>query len=266
MNRCYCFILYFIQGAGSGCGKTRKMTSFTTAEVETLTSMLDKNFGFKRPDSQSVGYSLAESDGARAATDSRGEQSSAPGGVHIPASVVDRTIGLPAPSMSKEAELIRRAEDISLQTKKPKGNAIWAPEEIAHVGPRGAPAKVQTPSSSISRSNGDGRIEPEHQVLYKQNLTAEDVYLGADFTRDGSSARSDGVVVKVTLPKATTAKDFTLDVEPYAMILSTSDYFLKAHMPVRVIEKKAEAKWDTATKCLLVSLTVDMADKEVKVV
>lgn len=246
------------------------MATFTTAEVETLTSMLDKNYNYKRPESQVVGYSLAEAsngDSLVASSTTTTEGGSAPGGVHIPATVVDRTIGLPAPSLSKEADAIRRADELAARPKKPKGNAIWAPEEVAKIGSRGAPAKLQSSSlSSTAARESNGRIEPEHQVLYKQNLTAEDVYLGADFTRDGSSARSDGVILKVKLPKATTAKDFNLEVEAFAVVLSTPDYYLKAHMPVKVVEKQAAAKWDATAKSLLVTLTVDTTDKDVKVI
>jgi dynein assembly factor 6, axonemal len=241
------------------------MTSFTTAEVETLTSMLDKNFAYQRPESQLVGYSLAEAPNGAAQVVPTAE-GTAPGGVHIPATIVNKTIGLPAPSLSKEADAMRRADELALKPKKPKGNAIWAPEEVSKIGSRGAPAKLQAQSSSSASKESEGRIEPEHSVLYKQNLTAEDVYLGADFTRDGSSARSDGVILKVKLPKATTAKDFNLEVEAFAVVLSTPDYYLKAHMPVKVVEKKASAKWDAATKSLQVTLTVDTTDKEVKVV
>ncbi|CUG86985.1 Hypothetical protein, putative [Bodo saltans] len=241
------------------------MTSFTTAEVETLTSMLDKNYGYQRPESQVVGYSLAEASSGVTQTTPAAEHTST-GGVHIPATVVNKTIGLPAPSLSKEADAIRRADELAAKPKKPKGNAIWAPEEVSKVGPRGAPAKLQAQSSSSASKESEGRIEPEHSVLYKQNLTAEDVYLGADFTRDGSSARSDGVILKVKLPKATTAKDFNLEVEPFAVVFSTPDYYLKAHMPVKVVEKKAAAKWDATTKSLQVTLTVDTTDKDVKVI
>lgn len=243
------------------------MTTFSTAEVESLTALLDKNFGFQRPETQRIGYSNSADEGVANAAVPAAEDGAAkpsPAGVHIPSTVVDRTIGLPAPSLSKEARAIQQAQSALEKPVKPKGNAIWAAEEVAQLGPKGSAAKTTTPAASAS--NPGGKTEPEHEVLYKQIMSAEDAYLGMDFSRDGSSGLSDGVVVKIKLPKAESAKDFVLDVQAFTLVLETRDYFLKAHLPCKVVEKKASAKWDVAKKVLSVSLTSDLSEKEVKMV
>lgn len=247
------------------------MTSFSAAEVESLTALMDKNFGFKRPETQRVGYSGEEEEAPvdDGATDPAVPKQT-PGGVHIPATVVNRTIGLPAPSQSREAKAIEAAHQSLARGPKAKGNDIWAAEEIASISTRGNEAKTVAPSagakSAAMSQHSGGKVEPEHEVLYKQVMSAEDVYLGVDFSRDGSSGLSDGVVVKVKLPKAESAKLFNLDVQPFVMILETPDYYLKAHLPAKVVEKKASAKWDATKKLLTVSLTTDLSDKNVKVV
>lgn len=242
----------------------------TTKEVEGLASLLDKNYGFQRPVTQSTGYSLQEDPNAPPLSAPLNTESPA-AAVHIPATVVDQTLGLPMPSLSKEARALQRLEQQQQQgAAKPKGNAIWAPEEVSRVGPTGAPAKklVETPSSGSGGSTTtttSGLIEPEHEVMYKQYLNAEDVYLGVDFTRDNSSALCEGVVVKVKLPKIATAKELTLDVENYAMVLKSTEYYLRAHLPQKVIANKAQAKWDAEKKVLTVTMTSDNKEKEVKV-
>lgn len=255
------------------------MASFSTAEVESLTALMDKNFGFRRPDTQRVGFSGEVDDVPSAEGHSVGLEGDAsselpkaarPGGVHIPATVVNRTLGLPAPSLSKEAKAMELAKQSMERGPKAKGNDIWAAEEVANISERGNVAKVAKPTAAAGASSSGaaagGKVEPEHEVLYKQIMSAEDVYLGVDFSKDGSSGLSDGVVVKVKLPKAESAKHFNLEVQPFVMILETPDYYLRAHLPTKVVEKKANAKWDATKKLLTVSLTADLSDKNVKVI
>ena len=101
-------------------------------------------------------------------------------------------------------------------------------------------------------------------MLYKQFLNAEDVYLGVDFTKNGSSALCEGVVVKVQLPRVAAANEITLEVEPFILILTSPQYKLRAPLPIKVVEKKAAAKWDAAKKLLSVTLTTDLSEREVK--
>jgi hypothetical protein len=232
--------------------------AFSTAEVESLVHMLDKNSGFKRPDTQSAGYSNDAIEEVAAEPFKNQQQAAAC--IPLPSTVVDKTIGLPVPSFTKEGMELK-AQQGAQPKPKPKGNAIWCAEEIpASNGGTAAPVDK---NAAVAQA-GDGKVTPEYEVLYKQCLGAEDVYLGVDFTKTGSSALCEGIVVKILLPKVVSAADITLDVEPYLLVLSSKDYALRAPLPLKVVAKKAAAKWDPSKKQLMVTLTTDLSDREVK--
>jgi hypothetical protein len=224
--------------------------------ISTLTDMLDptnatSKAAFKRPTSQTVGYSLAETQSsemdanaaATGAQDSKHSVAATPGAVALP-TALDKS--LPAPSGSNAARAMAAKAVV-----KPKGNAIWDDSEVdQHYG------------STVGKAE-DKREAPEYEVLYKQSASVEDVYLGADYTRDGSIAGSEALLVKVMLPKMESSKEIELDVDVYAMHLRTKDYKLRVDLPAKVIEKKGAAKWDNVKKVLAVTLTVDQSGKEV---
>jgi hypothetical protein len=232
------------------------MSYFTDREVESLVSLLDQNRGFKRPETQTTGYSNSLSEQEISAE----EKSSAVGGIPIPATVVNKTIGLPVPSNTKEGKAITEKLN-ELERPRPKGNSIWTPDEMSKLTPSGAPAKTAESKTGLK----EARQQPEYDVLYKQTMSAEDVYLGVDLTRDGSSLSCDGIVARIKLPRVEKPDTIRLTVEPYFLILETDEYYLKASVPQKVVENKANAKWDSAKKTLTVTLTTDMSDKQAKI-
>lgn len=242
--------------------------NFLPTEVESLVSMLDKNHGFKRPSSQTVGYSNEEPPAEADGIASSDKKLPTPGSaVYMPSTVIDKTIGLPVPSQTKEGKEIQ-AKSASVVRPKPKGNDIWSTDEIPTTAGSMMSA-IPTDTSSVSAggqrgaSNG-GREAPEYTILYKENLGAEDVYLGVDFTKTGCSALCEGLVVKVVMPKTSSVKDITIDVESYMMTLTTPDYLLKASLPIKCVEKKATAKWDAAKRLLSVTLATDLEEKAMR--
>ena len=236
--------------------------AFTTAEVESLAHMLDKNAGFKRPETQSTGYSNDEPPEGDGRTLTTGPTAGPSACAPLPSTVIDKTIGLPVPSQTKEGLLLRKQQTVETRPK-PRGNDIWCSEEIPSSS-AGSAAPTDKSVSTQSNSANDGKQVPEYEVLYKQFLNAEDVYLGVDFTKNGSSALCEGVVVKVQLPRVAAANEITLEVEPFILILTSPQYKLRAPLPIKVVEKKAAAKWDAAKKLLSVTLTTDLSEREVK--
>lgn len=225
------------------------------ADIEKLSQLLDKNAGFTRPEGQTTGFSSEqEHDGASA---SPANPLTAIPAVSLPSTIVDKQLNLPAPSMSKKTLRAKLQPDTL-----PKGNELWSQEELRCVHDRKvsvpvveAPGEVAT---AVDRDGTHQREEPEYVVLEKQSITAEDVYLGVDFTRDVSS--SDGVVVKVMMPKLEKSSDLNIKVEPFQLFVSSPNYFLNAALPCQCVTGKADAQWDGQKKTLEVHLVAEKSE------
>jgi hypothetical protein len=276
-------------------------SGMTMDQMQGLQSLLDDTTAggtIKRPDGQSTGYSLAESEsveererkmyGGVGSGDDQGEGGSSagaggggtnnklvannnPGAIYVPASVTDRQT-LPQPSGARKI-VTGTVSQVGGAKKKPKGNDIWSTDEVAmesNIAPapkaKVAPTPVSTTTAGMSpESTGthpsmatvtnavsvDRRTSPEHEILYKQTNTAEDVYLSMDFTRDGSTAMScDQLAVKVQLPLLDKGvSDIELDVDRFLMTLRTRDYLLKATLPSRVCPRRARPRGMRPPRC-----------------
>lgn len=272
----------------------------TDEVVDNLSKMLDpknaqSNMAMKRPASQVVGYSLAETatpgltvshgggggnEGDEESTVAGGPKASVaatPGGIYVPPSIADKTAGLPVPSVTRAGQALQQVT----QRPKPKGNDIWASEELETGGSGGSAASSTALSGASSASSAtaassatsapaftsgtrDPRVAPEYDLLFKERINSEDVYLGMDFTRDGSSAMCEGMVVRFKLPKTQKVSDIELEVEKRAVILRTKDYAGRVELPHKVIEQRAAAKWDGEKKVLSVTVTIAHDPSEVK--
>lgn len=232
-------------------------------DLDHLTKILDKNSGFTRPEGQITGFTLEEPKEGAVVTE---KNTVAPvPAVSLPATIVDKQLNLPAPSLSKKAKTAKRERDIG-----PKGNELWSQEELKLMMQSRGGSKAVQPTVGASASTPEEvvgkqaeREEPVYSVLQQQRVTAEDVYLGVDFTRDAGS--TDGVVVKVHMPKLEKASDLTLHVEPFQFYLGSPDYYLNAALPRRCVAGKADASWDEKKKVLEVQLLADVTD-EVKMI
>ena len=101
----------------------------------------------------------------------------------------------------------------------------------------------------------DGRRQPEYDIVFKQNVTPEDFFLGADPTRHQGISCSDELVLKVVLPDTKLA-DIDLDVRPTFVRVSAPKFKLKAALVERVDETKGNAKWDADKATLTVTLPI----------
>ncbi|KPI83382.1 hypothetical protein ABL78_7581 [Leptomonas seymouri] len=272
-------------------------------DLESLASMLDKNRTFERPEGQSTGFSLQEHSAAPhagtsaatshntvVATTVTSADKANPSGIALPPTVVDHQLRLPEPSHSKAAERKRQLAKPAV----PRGDEIWTQSELKERylkqqrdGPAPLAAATRAaaahhakhlPGSSGQPASGNALWrpsaadagsyeEPVFTVLCQQNLSAEDVYLGVDFTRDASSAASDGVTVRVELPKVTAVSEITTEVDPYELRVSVANvYYLAAALPRRVQCTAADATWDGQKKLLMVRLKADQSASDVKIV
>ncbi|KPA80569.1 hypothetical protein ABB37_04771 [Leptomonas pyrrhocoris] len=278
--------------------------AFNSEDLESLASMLDKNRAFERPAGQSTGFSLQEHNVAPQAGTSGATSHSTlvattattaagkpnPAGIALPPTAVDHQLRLPAPSHGKAAERRRQLA----KPAEPHGDEIWTQSELQERcarQQRDGPAPLAAAARAVAahhakqlqgsrgQEEGGGALwrpstadagsyeEPVYTVLYQHNLSAEDVYLGVDFTRDASSAASDGVTVRVELPKVTAVSAIATEVDPYELRVSVAGvYYLAAALPRRVQRTAADAVWDAQKRLLTVRLKADQSDGDVKIV
>lgn len=122
---------------------------------------------------------------------------------------------------------------------KPDPSAIW---DAAEVGDE--PDDID-----------DGRPQPEYDIVYQQNVSPEDMFLGIDPLRHPGVSCSDGLALRVRLPGCKLA-DLDLDVRPTFVRVQAPRYKLKAYLPATVDEKRGKATWDKEAEMLTVSLPV----------
>ena len=104
----------------------------------------------------------------------------------------------------------------------------------------------------------DGRPKPKFEVLYKQNVGTEDVYLGLS-DKDNSSNSCDQLLMKIYLPN-TNLKEIGLEVKEQSVHLTTPNFLLNHILPYKVNKEKTDAKWDKAKGLLLLTLFVNKPD------
>ena len=127
------------------------------------------------------------------------------------------------------------------QKKKADPNEIWSASEVLEAG-------------DVDDVD-DGRKQPEYDIVFKQNVSPEDMFLGVDPVRHPGISCSDALVLKVTLPETKLA-DIDLDVRPTFVRVSAPKYKLKAHLGEKVDENKGNAKWDADKSLLTVTLPI----------
>jgi len=126
--------------------------------------------------------------------------------------------------------------------KKPVDpNEIWADAEVKEAG-------------DVDDID-DGRAVPEYDIVFKQNVTPEDFFLGVDPLRHPGISCSDELVLKVTLPNTKLA-DIDLDVRSTFVRIGAPKYKLKAQLGEKVDETKGSAKWDGTKSLLTVTLPI----------
>jgi len=130
------------------------------------------------------------------------------------------------------------------KASKPKAdpNEIWSEAEVREEG---------DPDMDID----DGRRQPEYEIVFKQNVTPEDYFLGVDPLRHPGLSCSDALILKVSLPE-TKASDIDLDVRPTFVRLMAPKYKVKIHLGEKVDDQKGNAKWDGEKSTLIVTLPI----------
>ncbi|XP_069129554.1 dynein axonemal assembly factor 6-like [Argopecten irradians] len=124
------------------------------------------------------------------------------------------------------------------QTTKANTKDIWTEEEI------GEGAEFE--------SLYDPRPQPEYEILYKQAVTSEDMFLQMG-NKNPATASCEDMVVKIQLPD-TKISDMTLDVKSKFLDCRTPKLKLGLHLPHPVDHESGKAKWDSDKGELSVTL------------
>jgi dynein assembly factor 6, axonemal len=119
---------------------------------------------------------------------------------------------------------------------------IWATEEVA------------TKDELDVAEEDDGRARPVYDILYKQSVTSEDMYLGLG-DKDPSSTSCEMMVIKVKLPGERLA-DIDLQLKPQAIEIRSPRFKLATYLPHRVAHGSGKAKWLAASSTLQVQVPI----------
>ena len=100
----------------------------------------------------------------------------------------------------------------------------------------------------------DDRPKPEFEILYRQKIGTEDIYLGLS-DKDPSSNSCDQLLMKVKLPH-TNLKEIGIEVKEQSVHLTTPQYLLNHILQYPVYKDKTEAKWDKNKSILLLTFYI----------
>lgn len=98
----------------------------------------------------------------------------------------------------------------------------------------------------------DTRPQPEYDILYKQAISSEEMFLQMGNKTPATSSCED-MVVKITLPN-TKIGDVKLDVKKKFLDVRAPRYKLGLHLPHPCDHENGKAQWDGTKSLLIVTL------------
>ncbi|XP_020608523.1 protein PIH1D3-like isoform X2 [Orbicella faveolata] len=119
-----------------------------------------------------------------------------------------------------------------------KNSDIWNEEDI--------------PEGGHGEDEHDPRPAPEYELVFKQAVTSEDMYLQMR-GRNPSSSSCEDLVIKIKLPD-TEYSDVNLDVSDTFLDCRTPKYKLGLFLPHPVDSKNGKAQWDKSKGLLTVTV------------
>lgn len=152
-------------------------------------------------------------------------------------SPADMVNNAPGARLAIKSGVEKEEEDAA---KKKKSKDIWDEDEVPRED------QVEDPN--------DNRKRPRYEILYKQSVSTEDVFLGLG-DKSPSSEDCEAMVVKVHFPGCT-LKDLELDVSRERFVAESETHRISMYLPLQVDDKAGDAKWDKAKECLSVTLPI----------
>jgi hypothetical protein len=133
--------------------------------------------------------------------------------------------------------LQKQEEEKKKKKEQDEKTSIWTEEEV----------------NIKAEEMPDDRPQPKFDVLMKQHLGTEDVFLGLS-DRDASSTHCDSILVKVWLPN-TKMSQVQVDIQKQQICVQSPDYCLKHFLPYPVDKDKGKAQFDTDKGILSVTVS-----------
>ncbi|XP_026230774.1 protein PIH1D3 [Anabas testudineus] len=121
----------------------------------------------------------------------------------------------------------KKDRKVSTANVKTKSKDIWREEEVAE--------------GSQYDDLTDPRPQPEYEIILKQSVGTEDLFLGLS-GKDPSSMCCEAMLVKIKLPD-TKATDVALDVREKFLDLRTPKYKLGLHLPHPIHSQEGRAQF-----------------------
>ncbi|XP_035526499.1 protein PIH1D3 [Morone saxatilis] len=132
----------------------------------------------------------------------------------------------------------KKDKEVSAAYVKKNNKDIWSEEEVAE--------------GSQYDDLADLRPQPEYEIILKQSVGTEDLFLGLN-RKDPSSMCCEDMLLKIKLPD-TKATDVVLDVKEKFLDLRTPKYKLGLHLPHPVHSHKGKAQFFSEREELEVTL------------
>ncbi|XP_044076651.1 protein PIH1D3 [Siniperca chuatsi] len=132
----------------------------------------------------------------------------------------------------------KKDKEVSTAYVKKNSKDIWSEEEVAE--------------GSQFDDLADPRPQPEYEIILKQSVGTEDLFLGLN-GKDPSSMCCEAMLVKIKLPD-TKATDVVLDVKEKFLDLRTLKYKLGLHLPHPIHSHGGKAQFFSERQELEVTL------------
>lgn len=121
----------------------------------------------------------------------------------------------------------KKHKEESTANVKENSKDIWSEDEVAE--------------GSQYEDLADPRPQPEYEIILKQSVGTEDVFLGLN-GKNPSSMCCEAMLVKIKLPD-TEATDLVLDVKEKFLDLRTPKYKLGLHLPHPIYSHEGQAQF-----------------------
>ncbi|KAK9393698.1 protein PIH1D3 [Crotalus adamanteus] len=146
----------------------------------------------------------------------------------------------PARRLPEAAEAPLRAPSLPTAAPQPpeEGKAIWSAEEVTE--------------GNTGDASWDPREQPEYEIVFKQQVRAEDLFLGMS-RKDPSTACCEDMLIKIKLPD-TKASDITLDIQEKLLDFRSPQKRLLLHLPHPVDTTNGKARFLSEQATLEVTL------------
>ncbi|XP_026169866.1 dynein axonemal assembly factor 6 [Mastacembelus armatus] len=135
----------------------------------------------------------------------------------------------------------KKDKEVSTAYVKKNSKDIWSEEEVVE--------------GSQYDDLADPRPQPEYEIILKQTVGTEDLFLGLR-GKDPSSMCCEAMLVKIKLPN-TKATDVVLDVKEKFLDLRTPKYKLGLHLPHPIHNQEGKAQFFSEREELEVTLLLN---------